>query len=214
MTEKILIVDDDPYSIQGISVLLEDHYDVYGAFSKSDMKELLNKHAFALTILDLDLKEDGHGLDLIEDIQTQCDKVLVLTSVMSEANIMECLRKKVNGIMAKKGSPERLLPKVQSAIAGQYVTDPALLADIAIDKMRLPKFGWRQAELINLLYANPGGTREEFAEALGVSVGWVKNLFDRLFKKFEVHNKAHLLQELTRLGYRPIAGKPQDQDKE
>lgn len=203
MKQKLLIIDDDPYSIQGVTALLSEHYDVFGAFTVNEMEKLFKKHTFVLVILDLDLKKGGHGLDLIESIKAQGCKVLVLTNAFDQESILGCLRAQVNGFVPKQEKTEQLLTKVQGAIAGHYMTDPALIAEMARKDNRLPKFGWRERQLLDLIYADPFATSLQYAIKMNLAEGTVNNMFARLYAKLDVHQKAQLVAEVKRRGFRP-----------
>jgi DNA-binding NarL/FixJ family response regulator len=204
MAEKILIIDDDPYSIQGMSALLADQYDVFGAFTVAQMVALLKKHVFALTILDLDLQDEGNGLDLIQTIQEKCGKVLVLTTSHSQANLRACLREQVCGFMHKRKGITSLLPTVRGAIAGHNMTEPSLLSTLTDEESRLPRFGWREQQLINLIYTHPAASTAEYAKMINLAEGSVKNMLGRLFSKMKVHKKIQLLEKLKERGHRPM----------
>jgi DNA-binding NarL/FixJ family response regulator len=211
MKQKILMIDDDPYAIQGVTVLLCEQYDVVGIHTAAEMGKMLKKHKFALVILDLDLKKAGHGLDLIETIKQHGCKVLVLTNAFDQESIFGCLRAEVNGFVPKQDKTTELMSKVQGAIAGHYMTDPTLIAALTRDENRLPKLGWRERELVDWAFFAPTLTCAYYAEQMHLSEGWVNNMFSKLFVKVNVHNRQQLLAELKRRGYRGRVPKPAEE---
>ncbi len=203
MADKILVVDDDPYAIQGIEAALEGKFEVFGAFTVADMYALLKKHAFALTILDLDLKAEGNGLDLIATIKSNCKNVLVLTTCHNQANLLACLRAQVCGFVHKRTSIDNLLAKVRGALAGYNMTEASLLATLTAEENQLPRFGWRELQLIDLIYAYPAASTLDYAIKLNLAEGSVKNMLSRLFSKMHVNRKIQFLEALKVRGYRP-----------
>jgi DNA-binding NarL/FixJ family response regulator len=203
MTQKILIVEDDFFAAQGIASYLRDFFEVHINFALEDLSALLKKHLFDLVILDVKLQGDANGLDWVGTIQDSGAKVLVLTTQVDQTTKVSCARAKVNGYVHKNEKPESLLDKVRGALAGFLVTEPTMIADMLDPANRLPKLGWREIELVDLFIANPDATNEEFAEKLPLSAGRIKNMFQTLFRKFNVHKRMQLLAELNRLGYRP-----------
>jgi DNA-binding NarL/FixJ family response regulator len=203
MADKILIVDDDPYAIQGIAAALEEKFEVFGALTVADMYALLKKHAFALTILDLDLKAEGNGLDLIDIIKGYCKKVMVLTTCHNQANLLACLRAQVCGFVHKRTSIDNLLIKVSGALAGYNMTEPSLLATLTDEENQLPRFGWRELQLIDLIYAYPAASTLDYATKLNLAEGSVKNMLSRIFSKMHVNRKIQFLEALKVRGYRP-----------
>ena len=203
MKQKILILDDDFYAAAGIATFLQVYFDVQISCNVGDLAGLLDSVAFDLVILDLDLKEQGYGLDLVATIQAAGPKVLVLTTLVDKETMLGCTRAGVNGYVRKSEQPEGLLEKVRGALAGHLVTEPSLLADMLAPENQLPNLGWREIELIDLTIENPNVTLEELAEKIILSKGRIKNIFQTLYRKFNVHKRGQLLVELKRLGYRP-----------
>ena len=204
MAQKILILDDDPFVIQSMAEILNGHYEVLAAFTTADTLALLKKHIFALTILDLDLGKQGSGLDLIQAIRAKCSKVLVVTTSDNEANLLACLRAEVAGFVHKRKAILNLLALVKGAIAGHNMTDPALLKDLTEEKIRLPRFSWRENQLINLLYRHPDASTAEYATMMNLEPGSVKNIFTHLFDKMAVRKKISLLEALKARGHQPV----------
>lgn len=202
MTESILIVEDDPFAANGIINELRDHYDVQAALKVADMKQLLQKQRFDLVILDLDLKDDGSGINYISMIKETGAKVLVLTTAVDLASLLSCFRAEVNGYIRKRGETE-LLKKVQGALAGHLMIHPKLLSEATNPSNELPAFGFREAQLIDLFFANPLASNGELGDMLNLSGGRVKNMMQAIFKKMDIHDRHELLPELRRRGYQP-----------
>ncbi len=203
MKQKILLIDDDPYVHRGVATLLEPHYRITDAYEIVEVAPLLKKQKFDLAILDLDLKNLGHGIDLIPVLQAADCKVLVLTTMFDHESIFGCLRGKVNGYLQKQDRTVELLDMVRGVLAGGYMVNPDLIAEITREENRLPTFGVREEELIGLLYTRPTAYAEELAEAMHVSPGRINNMLGTLYRKTNVHKRPQLLTELKRRGYRP-----------
>lgn len=203
MKQKILLIDDDPYVHKGVAALLEPHYQITHAYSIIEVEKLLKNHRFDLAILDLDLKREGYGIDLIPQLQAVDCKVLILTTMFDHESILGCLRAKVNGFAQKQDRTLNLLETVRGVLAGNYMVDPALIAEITREENRLPTFGVREEELMALLFTNSTATSEELAEVMHVTPGRINNMLGTLYRKTGVHKRPQLLAELKRRGYRP-----------
>lgn len=79
--KNILLVEDDPVLDEGLRVSLSKNYNVKWANTLSKAYQLINTETFDLLICDLGLP-DGHGMDLVEKIQTLSYKppVLILSA--------------------------------------------------------------------------------------------------------------------------------------
>ncbi len=208
MTESILIVEDDPFAANGITNELRDHYDVQAALKVADMRLLLQKQRFDLVILDLDLKDDGSGINYINMIKETGAKVLVLTTAVDLASLMTCFRLEVNGYIRKRGESE-LLKKVRGALEGHLMIHPKLLSEVSNPRNEIPAFGFREAQLINLFFANPLASNGELGTMLHLSPGRVANMMQAIFKKLAIHDRHELLPALRRRGYQPTVLEPE-----
>lgn len=201
MKQKILFVDDDPYAQMGVVSVLRSQFQVVCAKNPVEMEAKLKKQKFALVILDLDFKKQGNGLDHIATVQERGNRVLILTNEFDQASINTCLRAQVAGYILKDSNHD-LAAKVNDALVGHNVTDAELLADYANAKP-LPKFGWRELQIIDYIYERPFAHEVEYARWIGLGLGTIGNKLSALYAKMNVHSKHELLAELKRLGHRP-----------
>ena len=204
MTESILIVDDDPFAANGIAHFLRDHYSTQAVSTFTDMRVILKKQRFDLVILDLDMKQQGNGIDYIRLIKETGTKVLVLTTAVDQQSLFSCFRAEVNGYMVKSDQPETLLKKVQGALDGHLMIKPSLLAEAINPDNAPPVLTGRESELVDKFFANPLATNADLAEMINLSEGRVKNILQEIYRKAGVHERHELLAELRRRGYRPI----------
>ena len=203
MSEKILIVDNDPYVIAGVKALLGAQYDVYGAVSKPAMHKLFKKHKFALTILDLGFHDDADGLDLIPEIQAQGCKILVLTTNTHKTIMRACLTAQTNGLLSKYDNEIHLLRYVEGVLAGNHMIEPALLSELIKPDDQPIRFGDRELELINWVFKIPSAKNYVFADKMRLADGTVKNMFQRIFDKLKVHSKLEMMEKLRQQKFRP-----------
>lgn len=203
MTESILIVDDDPFAADGIAQFLRGHYSTQAVFTFADMLTILKKQRFDLVILDLDMKQQGNGIDYIRLIKETGTKVLVLTTAVDQQSLFSCFRAEVNGYVVKSDQPETLLKKVQGALDGHLMIKPSLLAEATNPDNSPPVFGVREGELVDLFFRHPMASNADLADMINLSEGRVKNMMQAIFKKSGVHKRHELLAELRRRGYRP-----------
>ncbi len=203
MPEKILIIDNDPYAISGVTTLLSAQYDVYSAVSKVDMHKLFKQHKFVLTILDLGIHDTADGLDLIPEIQAQGCKILVLSINTHSSIVRACIAAQTNGLLSKYDNESQLLRYVEGVLAGNHMIEPGLLTELVNPNTETPRFGDRELELINWVFYIPAAQNDEFAAKMSLADGTVKNMFQRIFRKLEVHSRIEMMEKLRQQKYRP-----------
>lgn len=203
MKYSILIMDDDPFAVDGIARVLQGHYDVTSVYNVAAMRQHLKQQRCDLVILDLQLGQDGSGIDYIRMIKDTGAKVLVLTAAVGLESLLICFRLQVNGYIRKWEEPETLLKKVQGALEGHLMINPKLLLEIIKPENKPPAFGRRELELVELAFAHPEASNAELADMMNLSDGRVKNLFQSIYKKIHINKRAELIPELRRRGYRP-----------
>ncbi|MEN9867288.1 MAG: hypothetical protein RL748_2878 [Pseudomonadota bacterium] len=203
MLEKILVIDNDPYTIVGVRALLGTQFDIYAAFGKLDMHKQFKRHKFALTVLDLALHDATDGLDLIPDIQAQGSKILVLTINTHATIVRACIAAQTNGLLSKYENEKHLKRYVEGVLAGNHMIDMSLLTKLADPDDKPAKFGDRELELINWVFHKPAARNEDFAEWMFLADGSVKNMFQRIYKKLEVHSRIEMMEKLKQQRFRP-----------
>ncbi len=136
---KILVVDDDKYSLSGLVRLLEQEgYEASGAISAYEALALLDNQRFDIVLTDIKLPGMG-GLSLLEEIKKRDEylPILVMTAYGSVENAV---------VAVKKG-------------AEHYLTKPLNLEELkaTIDRIWQQRRRLREAEeLRGRLEAEPG----------------------------------------------------------
>ena len=202
MTKSILIVDDDPFAVDGITRVLRGYYSVFAAHTVAEMLQILKTQRFDLVILDLNLGDDGSTIDYIRKIKDTGALVMILTTTVNLECVRVCFRLEVNGYVHKQEASEALLKKVQGVLEGHLMISQKLLLEATKPENELPPLGRRESELVELLFGQPLASNLELADMMNLSEGRIKNLFQAMFKKMGVHRRGELVQELRRRGYR------------
>jgi DNA-binding NarL/FixJ family response regulator len=162
-----------------------------------------------LVLMDLGLP-DASGLDLVRELQGTwpSTKVLVLSVMTDERNVIEAIRRGAAGYVVKDGNAEAISSAIQSALEGHTPISPSVaryLVDYLRGKIRplvasedAPKLTRRELDILNRIAE--GLSYQEAADALEVSRSTVEVHIRNLYKKLQVHSKTQALASARRHG--------------
>lgn len=194
-TIRILIIDDHPVVRLGMKSLLSNHtdFEVVGeAETVKSALELIKQLRPDIVLLDIRLPGES-GLDLLHQIQRFAAKVIILTSFDDEEHIRVALQGGAHGFILKSVSDEMLCGAVRTVHQGGRVLSPQITDRIAqqlTTEAESPNFDFdaQELQIIRLLVA--GGSNDEMAAELYISVASVKRKLRQIFTKLNVHNRA------------------------
>jgi two-component system, response regulator YesN len=119
---RVLIVDDETYVVDWLSVLLESRtepeFDVCRAYSASEALGWLNRAKIDIIVTDIRMPEMS-GITLAEKVRQnwpQC-KVILLTAYSEFDYAYEAIKNNVIGYILKTEDDERILSEVDKAVA-------------------------------------------------------------------------------------------------
>ena len=188
---SILIVDDDPGTLQSIGDVLEHRgHAVQTATQARAALELLTDRAVDAAILDLHLP-DVSGLVLLQAIKTSAPatEVIIITDQASATTAIEAINSGAFGYVTKPFKMDHLMATIDKALAKQRaeralwertrsletLIDAAAVAIVALDaagrvttwsKAAERMFGWKEHEVLgHLVPTIPDARRAEFDEA-------------------------------------------------
>jgi two-component system, NarL family, response regulator DevR len=148
-----------------------------------------------VVLLDINLP-DGTGLDACRQILRQLPetRVLMLTSVATDALVDDAIRAGAHGYLLKEIDGRGLVQAIHDVAAGKSILDPAITARL----MQLLKSGGANRALDGLspqekrvlaLIAD-GCTNKEVAAQLNLSEKTVKNYLSTIFEKLNVSRRS------------------------
>jgi DNA-binding NarL/FixJ family response regulator len=133
---KVLIADDHAVVRNGLKMLLELEDDIVVAAEAADGREAVeeaNRVAPDVVLMDLTMPEMG-GIEATKLLRETCPeaKVLVLTSIVEDSQILAAVRAGAIGYLLKDASPE----EVSESVRAVYRGEPLLHPDAARSLMR------------------------------------------------------------------------------
>jgi len=203
---KIVIVDDHPLIIQGLTAMLQEHpqFVITASFTRGlEFMSYLREHAVDVVILDISLP-DCNGMDICKEIKTLAPqtRVIALTNHNERSLIMQMLQNGANGYLLKNASSEELLAGILQVLNGQLSFSKAIEEIITqptvYERDPLPKLTRRELEVLKLIAA--GETSLVIADQLCVSPLTIETHRRNLLQKFRVRNVAELIKISYQLG--------------
>lgn len=133
---KVLIADDHAVVRNGLKMLLELEDDIVVAAEAADGRQAVeeaNRVAPDVVLMDLTMPELG-GIEATKLLRETCPdaKVLVLTSIVEDSQILAAVRAGAIGYLLKEASPE----EVSESVRAVYRGEPLLHPDAARSLMR------------------------------------------------------------------------------
>jgi len=207
---RIVLIEDHADFRESVSMVLEQrgNYECVAEFS--NMEDALEEFRGGLET-DLVLSDLGlpgmSGIDGIRQIREILPlvQVLVLTAFTDKAKVFAALEAGAHGYLVKAGSATRLIATLEEVLAGGTPLDPKIAGMILQTFRQISPvtdgeaLSERETEVLQL--SAKGLTRQEVADALGISQYTVTDYIKRSFDKLHVRNLPAAVSEAIRRGY-------------
>lgn len=196
---RILVVDDHPLIIQGITFLIKQfsRAELLGSFQTGNaVLEFLKTNEVDLVLLDVSLP-DMNGMDLCLHIKAIQPKALILgISNHTERNIiMQMLQNGASGYLLKNASIDELKKAYCRITNGKTAFSDEVMRIIAqpsaSDLKCRPKFTKREKQVLKLIAE--GKTTTAIAETLFLSPLTVETHRRNMMQKLNVKNSIELI---------------------
>jgi DNA-binding NarL/FixJ family response regulator len=204
MSIRIVLADDHPPILQGLTLLLHQEPDLEVLAGCRDSEETLQAiRQFQPDILILDILMPGKdGLAVLRELR-QLEiptRVILLTAAIDEDNLLEAMRLGVGGVVLKEMAVPLLIQCVRKVYAGDQWLERHSIGR-AMEKMLRREAGTREVaklltprELEIVRLAASGLRNKEIAGKLAISEGTVKIHLHRSYEKLHVDSRIALLR--------------------
>lgn len=206
---RILVVDDHPVLLSGLSLLLNAEADmVVAGTADSGPKALAQARALQpdIVLLDISLPETS-GLLLLPEILNQAPgaRVLMLTMHEDHQYLKEAVAKGAKGFILKKCLDVDLLYAIRSVMRGQMYIHPAMMPDILAEQEKgtaspeeMLWLSLSKREQQVMLAVTMGFTSREIAEQLFLSEKTVATYRSRSMAKLGLETRSELVELVAR----------------
>lgn len=198
---RVLLVDDHPFVLDGISGLLASQPDfkiVGEAATLAEGRELLATQKPALVIVDLRLP-DGDGTVLLEEIRRRRWSTygVVLSAFCSDDDLIAAARMEARAFLLKTDRGPAVLSQLRRVMRGENVLrenfPPALRPRLA-QRDLTPK----ELEILRLI--GMGLTNKEISQRIAATQNTVKIHLRRIFQKLDLTTRAEAAAVAVRRG--------------
>lgn len=191
---KIILLDDHKIFGESLKMLLEEQEEISCAYvSKSrEFLKIIEKDAYDIFLIDINLKDDKTGLDLIKDLieSNLKQKIIVLTSYDLDNYKDMAFKLGVKDFINKSVEAHELLERIINVYKGnykkigKYIADPLTKREIEVLK-----------ELIK------GSSKKDIAAKLFISERTLYNHIANIYDKLRAKNIVEAYNKAMELGY-------------
>lgn len=202
---KILIVDDHPFFIYGLSQFLDasGKYDVSSATSISEAIHIFAIKQHDLVIMDVSMAEGG-GMALLQALHNRPDvRKMFLTVQIDPEDTIEAMHMGIHGIALKDRDPEQILATIEKVLSGGTQYDSAVTEGALRHVAENPTPRTRQDALLTAKeiaivgHVVQGMRNREIAGEMNLSEGTVKVHLHNIFRKLGVTSRTELIVKHT-----------------
>jgi DNA-binding NarL/FixJ family response regulator len=201
---RVVLADDHPLFLDGLDQLLKlaGDFDVVArCASGREAIDAVEQHAPDLLVLDLRMP-DVDGLSVVRELRRRGNavRIVVLTAILPEHDLLEAIRCGVSGAVLKEMAPRLLLQCLRKVHAGgNWVENRAVHA--ALEGALRREAGAREAAQqltareIDLVRMVAEGLRnKEIATRLFITEGTVKTHLHNIYRKLQVETRIAVRQ--------------------
>lgn len=200
MAVSVGIVEDHDEFRRSLVFLVSSFTEYSVIWSYGSVEEAI-AHTCAPDVLLLDINLPRmSGLDAIPLIKNRWhhSKIIMLTILEDEYNIMTAIKNGADGYILKKTNPQRILEAVQQVYEGGAALTPMVAKQVLSFFNPLQKAEQTASVLTRreheiLSYIVSGITNERIATELFISTQTVRNHIKNIYEKLQVHSKAQVV---------------------
>ena len=191
---KIILLDDHKLFGGSLKMLLEEQEEISCAYVSKlqEFLKMIEKDAYDIFLIDINLKDDMTGLELIKDLMERNlkQKIIVLTSYDLDNYKDMAFKLGVKDFINKSVETHELLERIINVYKGNYKK---------IDKHITDPLTKREIEVLEELIK--GSSKKDIAKKLFISERTLYNHIANIYDKLMVKNIVEAYNKAMELGY-------------
>ena len=191
---KIILLDDHKIFGQSIKMLLEEQEEISCTYVSKvqEFLKMIEKDAYDIFLIDINLKDDKTGLDLIKDLvnDNPKQKIIVLTSYDLDNYKDMAFDLGVKDFINKSVEIEELLERIKNVYNGKFKK---------IDKHISDPLTKREIEVLKELIK--GESKKNIAAKLFISERTLYNHIANIYDKLRAKNIVEAYNKAMEIGY-------------
>jgi DNA-binding NarL/FixJ family response regulator len=200
MAVSVGIVEDHDEFRRSLVFLVSSFAEYSVIWSYGSVEEAItNAAAPDVLLLDINLTRMS-GLEAIPLFKGRWyrTKIIMLTILEDEYNIMTAIKNGADGYILKKTNPQRILEAIQQVYEGGAALTPMVAKQVLSffnplknEEQPSTVLTRREHEILNCIVS--GITNERIASELFISTQTVRNHIKNIYEKLQVHSKAQVV---------------------
>lgn len=191
---KIILLDDHKLFGQSLKMLLEEQEEILCTYVsiRQEFLKMIQKETYDIFLIDINLKDNKTGLDLIKDLinDNPKQKVIVLTSYDLDNYKDMAFDLGVKDFINKSVETHELLERIINVYKGNYKK---------IDKYIADPLTKREIEVLEELIK--GSSKKDIAGKLFISERTLYNHIANIYDKLQSKNIVEAYNKAMELGY-------------
>jgi len=202
LTYKVMIVEDHPAFIKGLSSIFNDHKDfeiVSSTNSGQEAIRMVEENAPDLILMDLYLP-DISGLDAIQAIHAKHEDtpILVLSNSDDGGHILKAFEKGATGYLSKLSSVDEIIAAAKKAVFKLNIMPEKIQKELLLEIQRqklsaksLDELTIREKEVLK--WIGEGLSDNQIADKASIQKGTVRSHVSAILKKLGLQNRSQAI---------------------
>ncbi len=202
-TIRVMIADDHPVVLQGLTAILRSAKDIKVVAEATDGEQTCQLYdQLSPDVLMLDLRmPTKDGLEVVAELMSRADtpkpRIIVMSTYESEEDVRRALRAGAKGYLVKGAGAQQIREAVRKVAEGEVFL-PATIATKLAESMSHPELSKRELEVLQ--YIANGRSNKEIGTILFISENTVRGHVKSILTKLDAMGRTEAIAIGTQRG--------------